>query len=58
MHRCETYQIMLYLFRYMKTFHYAMKRLQFIQRKEKGTLFSFSTFVEKDKSGFYSKNKL
>ena len=31
----------------MKTFQYSMKRFQFIQNTEKGTLFSFSTCVEK-----------
>ena len=43
---------------YMKTFQKLLKRLHLFKTREKGTLFSFSTSVEKDSPGFYSKNKL
>ena len=39
----------------MKTFQFNMKRFQFSKNEEKGTLFCFSTLVEKCFSGFYSK---
>ena len=48
MHRCEDFHLMVYLFRYLKTFQYILKRLQFTRKEEKGILFSFSTSVEKD----------